>query len=344
MGKFNRLVLVSIVGTLASFGCKQKESAETPAPAATVAPVEAEGPTRVQTLVGIAEMNRIGNSKKTELKVGMKLVSGVELSTGQESSLGLALANGTLYTLTENSSVVMDSVLLDGAQQKARFQVKSGNLAFNVQKLVAGKTDIEFRTRTMTAAVRGTSGEIIVVANKTTVALRTGEVAVHNLVTNRDTILRPMQTLTVDDKGAWSLKATVDTAAPVVAPAVVPAAVPAVVPPKPTTQSPQAVAPAPQAQQSAPVKKPGIDSARATNIKNSLEGQNNTREVMEQDGQAVKQGYQKSGDSVKADMAKGKQRELNAMEEARKKMGMGSGSDIRRQMEEDAKKAKSSGF
>lgn len=361
------IAILSVSSLLALYSCGDKElpKPQQPTQAAQKAP-EPDGPTKVESVIGQAEVRKLSDSTWKGLKVGQKLGTSLELSTKEESSLGLALANGTQFSMGELSVVVMDSLLLDAEKQKARFDVQKGKLAFNVRKLAQGKTDIEFRTRNMTAAVRGTEGEIGSENGKDILTLREGLVAVHNLVTGKDTSVSANQKIEVDAKGKWTISkwtppAKVDTKVDSVATAT---SVTTSASPTATTQQ---TTTAPGRASSPTTTKVGgsskMDAAKVgADMHQSLSTQNQDREKLEAEGTAERKRLEEETARAKADaQAKAdrdraeadakvaqekraaderKQKERDAMAEARKKLGMQNTSDLKRQMMEDAQRMK----
>lgn len=354
------IALLSVSSLLAMYSCGDKDlpQPQQPTQAAQKAP-EPDGPTKVESVIGQAEVRKLSDSTWKGLKVGQKLGTSLELSTKEESSLGLALANGTQFSMGELSVVVMDSLLLDAEQQKARFDVQKGKLAFNVRKLAQGKTDIEFRTRNMTAAVRGTEGEIGSENGKDVLTLREGLVAVHNLITGKDTSVSANQKIEVDAKGKW----VISTWTP-------PAKIDSVSNAKSVNTQTEAVQQPTSAlgRASSPTtSKVGasskMDAAKVgADMHQSLSTQNQDREKLEAQGAAERKKLEeetaraKAEAQAKADREKAeadakvaqekraaderKQKERDAMAEARKKLGMQNTSDLKHQMMEDAQRMK----
>lgn len=107
------------------------------------------GDTKVQKATKIGEWS--------DLKIGNKVNEKDQIHTGIESSVAIALSDGSSIVVQELSLVEFTTLQAENGAQVALTDVKTGKVKFDAQKQHSGGS-FKFKTATATAAIRGTSG------------------------------------------------------------------------------------------------------------------------------------------------------------------------------------------
>lgn len=95
--------------------------------------------------------------KEAEAKTGGKVREKDKIRTGIEAQVIVALPDGSIISVEENSLVEFTNLNSANGVQTAHADVKQGKVRFDAQKQ-KGKSKLEFKTGTATAAIRGTDG------------------------------------------------------------------------------------------------------------------------------------------------------------------------------------------
>lgn len=107
------------------------------------------------------------------LRIGIKVKPVDLIRTLVESEAGIALKDGSLITIEENTTIHFE-----GAEASTKpgtsIKIKSGRVFFDVQKQTQGKA-FQFKTETATAAIRGTNGFIEQTQKGIIASLETGK-------------------------------------------------------------------------------------------------------------------------------------------------------------------------
>ena len=112
---------------------------------------------QVKTLTGAATLTRAGQSEP--ITAGMNLLSGDQLATATDASLGVTLRDDTTLSLGPNARLTLDSFVFDPAADKlglaarlhrGTFAVLTGQIA----RLAPDRT--KFSTPTANIGIRGT--------------------------------------------------------------------------------------------------------------------------------------------------------------------------------------------
>jgi len=114
---------------------------------------------KVRFVLGEVTQQKKGAGNWNPLRVGAKVEPKDLIKTLVESEAGIALIDGTILTIEENSLVILTETLKDSKLNKTTVNIQSGKLFFDVQKQ-KNPDALEFKTGTATAAIRGTSGFI----------------------------------------------------------------------------------------------------------------------------------------------------------------------------------------
>ena len=95
--------------------------------------------------------------KETDAKTGGKVREKDKIRTGIEAQVIVALPDGSIISVEENSLVEFTNLQSSNGVQSAQADVKQGKVRFDAQKQ-KGKSKLQFKTGTATAAIRGTDG------------------------------------------------------------------------------------------------------------------------------------------------------------------------------------------
>ena len=95
--------------------------------------------------------------KETDAKTGGKVREKDKVRTGIESQVIVALPDGSIISVEENSLVEFTNLNSSNGVQSAVTDIKQGKVRFDAQKQ-KGKSKLNFKTGTATAAIRGTDG------------------------------------------------------------------------------------------------------------------------------------------------------------------------------------------
>ena len=150
---------LSTIWSWAARGQNQQPSSQ-PASAAVAAPAPAPDNSigQVATLNGTATVTR-ANAPRAALKVADAIFEKDTLQTGLNSSLGITFDDQTTFSLSANTSIVIDEFIYQegGTGNAASFNVATGTAAF-VASLVAKTGDMKIATPQSTLGIRGTTG------------------------------------------------------------------------------------------------------------------------------------------------------------------------------------------
>lgn len=121
-----------------------------------IAPTFAATPTigKVRYILGEVTVQKKAKSNWNPLRVGLKVRENDIIRTLVESEAGIALSDGSLITIEENTVILFESAVQN---QGKTVNIQSGRVFFDVQKQ-DGKSEFQFKTATATAAIRGTNG------------------------------------------------------------------------------------------------------------------------------------------------------------------------------------------
>ena len=110
------------------------------------------------------------NGAKLAIRNRMRLYSGSEISTEEQSRAGILLDDAKAVTIAESSSA-----LITQEGKKLEIAVNSGKMYFDVSRPLESDESFEIRTSTMVLGIRGTSGCVEALSDaETLVTLITG--------------------------------------------------------------------------------------------------------------------------------------------------------------------------
>lgn len=110
----------------------------------------------IKNLIGDVKVQRAKSPKWIKARPNMPLKENDAIRTFVESEATLQTSEGSVITLTENTTLQLSSFSQQGNDTKTGLKILSGNLMANVKKLVSVKSKFEFETPTAVAAIRGT--------------------------------------------------------------------------------------------------------------------------------------------------------------------------------------------
>lgn len=185
MQKFLTLVLF-----LALTPCLRADGATAADDAATAATaIHVEGTVLFETQAGGLQ----------PVQLGQLFEAGDHLVTREDSSLELALADGSTLALGANTEMVVHSVGLGGDGSQNFFEVLKGRLDAIVHKLTAGAS-FEVGTGNAVAAVKGTQFEVSAETGDSAVTVQEGLVAMSDAQRQHTVMVPALQTAQAQGK------------------------------------------------------------------------------------------------------------------------------------------------
>lgn len=134
---------------------------------------------RIKTMVGSVKIRRGQSPKWLDARPRMPLKERDAVRTFVESEVELELDDGSVITMSENSSLELSTLKqLEGKQQATGVRILNGDVISNVKKLVGTKSSFEFETPTATASIRGTRVGFNVTGRQTNIRVYEGKVYV----------------------------------------------------------------------------------------------------------------------------------------------------------------------
>ena len=130
-------------------------------------PQGAEAIGQVQTLSGSATVVRANGVTET-LNVGDAVFQGDVVLTGPGSKLGISFVDGTVFSLSANARMVLNSLVYDpdGSNNSMLFSLVEGTFVF-VAGQIAPTGDMKIQTPVATMGIRGTTPTVEIVAGVT---------------------------------------------------------------------------------------------------------------------------------------------------------------------------------
>lgn len=136
---------------------------------------------KVRYILGEVTVQKKSGGSWNPLRIGLKVKSDDLIRTLVESEAGIALSDGSLITIEENTTIRFETAVNNQNESGTTVDLRTGRVFFDVQKQKEGHK-FEFRTGTATAAIRGTNGFIESGREGIIVSLESGKM----LVTGRD--------------------------------------------------------------------------------------------------------------------------------------------------------------
>lgn len=132
---------------------------------------------KVRYILGEVTVQKKAGDNWNPLRIGLKVKSHDLIRTLVESEAGIALSDGSLVTIEENTTIRFETAVSNQSENSTMIDLRSGRLFFDVQKQKPGDK-FEFRTGSATAAIRGTNGFVESGPEGIVVSLETGKMLV----------------------------------------------------------------------------------------------------------------------------------------------------------------------
>jgi tetratricopeptide (TPR) repeat protein len=111
---------------------------------------------KISSMSGEVYFRVTDNIKYVPMKKGQAIEEGNWVKTGKKGWLELALADGSKFTIANNSEVEVTSFLVNADKKEGSFTLTQGKLRASVVKLAGQQTDIKVKSRTAVAGIKGT--------------------------------------------------------------------------------------------------------------------------------------------------------------------------------------------
>lgn len=149
---------------------------------------------KVSMLVGEVKI-KTADGKRKKAETGAELSSGDMIITGVESKAEVLFNTGDLLVVGEMASVKMEIKENEKKGQDTHLNTYLGRLFVDVKKLARGLNQFSVSTPTATAAIRGTSFEVVVDSGGklTEVSVIEGKVEVRDRLKNRKVLVHAKQ-------------------------------------------------------------------------------------------------------------------------------------------------------
>ncbi len=112
---------------------------------------------KVRYVLGEVTVQKKAGDNWNPLRIGLKVKSDDLIRTLVESEAGIALSDGSLVTIEENTTIRFETAVSNKSESGTTVDLRTGRVFFDVQKQKEGHK-FEFKTGTATAAIRGTNG------------------------------------------------------------------------------------------------------------------------------------------------------------------------------------------
>lgn len=122
--------------------------------------VAAENPSpvgKVRYILGEVTIQKNAKNNWNPLRIGLKVRENDLIRTLVESEAGIALSDGSLVTIEENTTILFETAVNNQNEKVTSVDLQKGRVFFDVQKQSNGNS-FQFKTGTATAAIRGTNG------------------------------------------------------------------------------------------------------------------------------------------------------------------------------------------
>lgn len=132
---------------------------------------------KVRYILGEVTIQKKAKDGWNPLRIGLKVKNEDLIRTLVESEAGIALSDGSLITIEENTTIRFGTAVSRQNESGTTVELRTGRVFFDVQKRREGNP-FEFKTGTATAAIRGTNGFIESGAEGVIVSLESGKMLV----------------------------------------------------------------------------------------------------------------------------------------------------------------------
>ncbi len=132
---------------------------------------------KVRYILGEVTVQKKAKNNWNPLRIGLKVRENDLIRTLVESEAGIALADGSLITIEENTTILFETAVNNQMGNVTSVHLERGRVFFDVQKQKEGSS-FEFKTGTATAAIRGTNGFVESGEEGIIVSLESGKIIV----------------------------------------------------------------------------------------------------------------------------------------------------------------------
>lgn len=132
---------------------------------------------KVRYILGEVTIQKKAGASWNPLRIGLKVKNDDLIRTLVESEAGIALSDGSLITIEENTTIRFETAVNRQNENGTAVELRTGRVFFDVQKRRDGNP-FEFKTGTATAAIRGTNGFIESGTDGVIVSLESGKMLV----------------------------------------------------------------------------------------------------------------------------------------------------------------------
>lgn len=198
------LCFMAALSAMVFWGCKEEPNPRTvaqdqPAEASEASEVHSKIKAKVRKVLGETDLQRKGSDKWSKLHYGQNVVERDRIRTGAESEAVMTVSDGSSLWISELSDVTLDVEIFDSLSRQVSVHIENGSVMFDVQKQPQGQT-FNFRTKTATAAIRGTAGFVGDYNGHMVASLKEGRVSVSDASGTIEDIVEN-QTLIVNKNG-----------------------------------------------------------------------------------------------------------------------------------------------
>ncbi|MCQ2055354.1 MAG: FecR domain-containing protein [Fibrobacter sp.] len=113
---------------------------------------------KVRLVIGDVDFQKKGAGSWKKLKVNGRVQEKDKIKTQMESTVSIAMPDGSVLAVGENSEVEFSELLMIDGSQVSSIDIKTGKIRFDVQKQRGSNSSFKFKTGTATASIRGTDG------------------------------------------------------------------------------------------------------------------------------------------------------------------------------------------
>lgn len=153
---------------------------------------------KVRSALGENEHLKANTKNWKKLFVGQNIRDNDQIRTKQESEVVLNTADGTVFVISENSSVEFNAELQESVKGEVNIFIRKGNIQFDVQK--QKDNQFNFKTGTATASIRGTAGFVGSLDGQLVASLKEGRVEVKD-AKGRSSDITQNQTVLITKSG-----------------------------------------------------------------------------------------------------------------------------------------------
>ena len=115
---------------------------------------------KVRLVIGDVQFQKRGAGSWNHLRVNGKVQEKDKIKTYEESTVSIALPDGSIVSIAELSEVEFSQLLMVDGEQVSAIEVREGQIRFDVQKQKGENSSFKIKTGTATCSIRGTDGTV----------------------------------------------------------------------------------------------------------------------------------------------------------------------------------------